>query len=107
MPGCRPIDGALSGLLHDGSGRPAQCDDTAAQGIGDALIVGLAGPFFGQLFNIEDRPEATTDTMTTRNAAASWQRLEGAGDPGGNRRRTRAQQELADTGQEPLQVSIG
>jgi hypothetical protein len=107
MPGCRRIDGALSGLLHDGSRRPAQCDDAATQGIGDALIVGFAGAFFGQLFNIEDRPEVKTDTVKTRNAAAPWRRLEGALDPGGNRRRTRAQHELADTGQKPLQVSIG
>ena len=101
-----PIDGALSDLLYDRSKRPTQCDDAGAQAIGDALIIGLAGPFVGQLFNIEDRPEAKADTMKTRNAATAWQRLEGASDPGGNRRCTRAQHELADAGQKPLQVSI-
>ena len=77
------------------------------QCIGDALILGLAGPFFAQLFNIEGRPEAKADTMKTRNAATAWQCLEGAFDPGGDRGRTRAEQKLADAGQKPLQVSIG
>ena len=51
------IDGALSDLLYDRSKRPAQCDDAGAQAIGDALIIGLAGPFVASCSTLRRGPK--------------------------------------------------
>ena len=51
------IDGALSDLLYDRSKRPAQCDDAGAQAMGDALIIGLAGPFVASCSTLRRGPK--------------------------------------------------